>query len=755
MKVSSTEGAKFINVEGFPAGSAQRTSLALTCKNPASKWEILIELTRDLHRESDDIRDIGVPVLHEILLRTSTLRKIDLRGNGITHAGAALLLEGLRLNSNILQLSIQDEDETDDFIKEARRHEKDIQHFEVGQDGSILYSTLKRKPGVTFCTVITCLAACVMINGQEYITSPEPGNAKALLEKQALIDRRALLDVIQVINIRCLFNRSGAVKAIPPIRNWPYYAAIALWDKDEINIPFATIFDEQIENATKFINYLMTIMIGINKNTHPKKPKLPGALIAAARHGKGVLTACLINHLGCEQEPDEFGELPALKFLRRASEDGLDKPFYVWVTNNNMIANPSDDRTLRQAVENARLNPRSWWLRSATLTDNVSWWSPKPRSDVYWKLKNFGLEMVRLTEFKPGSFIDEVISSAAMRRKDTITCVTDKVLCDLATQLVTCVTEGNTELRTTPVWRIRTTLLAYKLFVSTPLELDSWIRSVSEIDENINDKEDSVSKNEDENINDKEDCVSKNEDENEGKVEEDKKSETDKDCEENNILPHLSKNIARNRKGLAAESRFTGRRFFKDIVNFVYDLLPTHEDTKLRCKEDEIEHIKGKRALRKIMEEAGIQVEGQVPLIEEECNYLCNEVLWKWLPKVGCMKKFWSHKAFEVVSGTEKQDSGCYDIDMESKQLRCGNYEARIITKGEELRIITKFIFAKETWQSLESEEPRGAQRTDKYENLLFSDEWNEEEDGKWDDKNTAQVYNLHSNEINLIIVLY
>ena len=315
----------------------------LKAMNPTEQWEVTIEMRCEEGQDGYAFGSAGAELLHEIIAKQVHLVRIDIRNNDIDVKSAALLLQALRLNKHIVQLIIYDEDDALDNPPNTRS------------------------------------SRAMSTHGG---TTSEPESEVLHKDDSGLTQH----DIQQVINIRCAHNKGTIVaNTLSDFGSaWPKYASMALCDLDALDMDFADLFDTLGRKTVKFIEDLKE---AVKRNEKVRQaalkkievekvviededvpyPKLPGALVAAARCCDVSLIRLLLD-MKCDPfETDEFGETPRLKMSRRQnSKDHLD---------------PCAQLSRKLYVCLDRLQPAVFRY-----------------DEPLWKVKNFALEVMRMAD---------------------------------------------------------------------------------------------------------------------------------------------------------------------------------------------------------------------------------------------------------------------------------------------------------------------------------------------------------------------
>ena len=311
----------------------------LKAMNPTEQWEVSIEMRREDGQEGLAFLDAGAVLLHKIIAKQVHLVRVDIRNNGVGVEGAELLLQALRVNRHVVQLSICDTEQ-----QNQNQNQKQ-----------------KQRP-LQVRDTHTCDA--------------EDGDDPHLGEVAA----QRMMHIQQVINIRCAHNRGTLVSSTFSDLGdtWPQYATEALYDVDVVDMAFSDLFDSRQREAVLFIELLQKAVDAQQHSAQQKLasnrtyPKLPGALVAAARWCDASVMTLLLD-MQCDAcETDAFGETPQLKMSRRQNRG----------TENYLDAcDRSQDLAQRLHVCLDRLQP-------AVLRYD----------EPLWKVKNFALEVMRMAD---------------------------------------------------------------------------------------------------------------------------------------------------------------------------------------------------------------------------------------------------------------------------------------------------------------------------------------------------------------------
>ena len=340
----------------------------LKAMNPTEQWEVTIEMRCEEGQVGYAFGSAGAELLHEIIAKQVHLVRIDIRNNDIDMKSAALLLQALRLNKHIVQLIIYDDCDAEDEDDVAEGHRGARSDRASTQYGSDRDSMNEEGPPTK----------------ENMETTPQ---AQSIQQKHHDIHgSHDIYDIQQVINIRCAHNKGTIVaNTLSDFGSaWPKYASMALYDLDALDMDFADLFDTLNGKTVKFIQDLKDevkrnekVRQAALKKIEVEKvviededvpyPKLPGALVAAARCCDVSLIRLLLD-MKCDPfETDEFGETPRLKMSRRQnSKDHLD---------------PCAQLSQKLYVCLDRLQPAVFRY-----------------DEPLWKAKNFALEVMRMAD---------------------------------------------------------------------------------------------------------------------------------------------------------------------------------------------------------------------------------------------------------------------------------------------------------------------------------------------------------------------
>eukprot|EP01061_Rhynchopus_euleeides_P047359 TRINITY_DN946_c0_g1_i12.p1 TRINITY_DN946_c0_g1~~TRINITY_DN946_c0_g1_i12.p1 ORF type:complete len:2710 (+),score=766.26 TRINITY_DN946_c0_g1_i12:124-8253(+) len=297
--------------------------MTLKAITPKEQWVATVELVKEEGHSGFAIGDEGSKLIGKILKQKVQLHRIDVRNNLIKKKGAEDLLEGLRHNSHVTQLLVAGEAEDAD------------------------------------------------------------------------------MGPVQIaIDILCMHNkgRVEADKLLAFGSEWPHYAAEALYHLDRINVEFSRLFEADSQGTVEFLNIVNRLLDErkrvLTKERPPVQgaaqplpppplPKLPGALVAAARCADLGVVKLLIDKWKCSPlETDEFGETPYLKLKRRRGngEDIMSDDRYTEVVKLLHVCLPD--------MQPPRLH----------------------YDDAMWKVKNFALMMMRMADNKKDTLLQELYS---------------------------------------------------------------------------------------------------------------------------------------------------------------------------------------------------------------------------------------------------------------------------------------------------------------------------------------------------------
>ena len=299
----------------------------LKAMNPTEQWEVTIEMRCEEGHDGFAMGNDGAHLLHEIIAKQVHLVRIDIRNNNIDVKSAELLLQALRLNKHIVQLIIYNESDTEQ-VKPCLR-----------------------------------MRSSTIGDGLEIDFEPQK-------EESPLTEN----DIQQVINIRCAHNKGTIVaNTLSDVGSaWPKYASMALYDLDALDMDFADLFDTLQQKTVMFITLLRAKARkeAELRKKETKYPKLPGALVAAARCCDVHLMNLLLT-MKCDPfETDDFGETPYLKMSRREKnkEHLIDDPLYAQLSQQLYVCLD-------------RLQPAVFRY-----------------DEPLWKVKNFALEVMRMAD---------------------------------------------------------------------------------------------------------------------------------------------------------------------------------------------------------------------------------------------------------------------------------------------------------------------------------------------------------------------
>ena len=518
LELSPDRGPDFLKVTGIPDSDGRLDTLSkilIQASKPVERWELNIEMVQDMGHDGAAIKDEGASLLNEIMTRKVSIRNIDLQHNQIGELGMLSLLEGLRANNQITRLSLADTASSMPSKGRGRYHRRPAVDLLVRD-----FEYVKKKFHKGFVNTIG-LAAAVIVStafvhknygmkcnssknsdkennkwndkkdnssshedltvhmGHQDDASSTPsrrlsqpgggGDSQSLFDENHAVTHQGSLirnrvrssrnswrpytesekELIQVINLRCQHNkgeiRSGILRDFNS--DWPYYTARALRDVPELHFNFNSLFDHQGEKTIEFISYLVEQCLFFNLPF----PKMRTALTAASRIGCCRIIKVLIQ-MGCSiAETDPHGETPWMKYQRQAR--GCIDP---------------EIRSLL-TVPKPHLVPK-----------NPKWHCTQ------WKLKNFALEMIRMYEEKCEGRKDEVepCQDLAAELIENLTfsdktISSDQKLQQLSLLSSLAINEARkcSRLSDTPVGRMNSTLLAYKLLAVSDHDLDDVLHA--------------------------------------------------------------------------------------------------------------------------------------------------------------------------------------------------------------------------------------------------------------------------------------
>eukprot|EP00754_Rhynchopus_humris_P004325 Rhum_TRINITY_DN12203_c0_g4::Rhum_TRINITY_DN12203_c0_g4_i1::g.50085::m.50085 len=304
--VNSARGPSF--VELYAVGS-HVNRFTLSGKNPTEKWELTIELRKEDGHEGFAIKNEGAALLADILKRKVCVSRIDLRNNGIDHVGAEKLLQGLRENENVTQLTVVDTLPTAPHRIDTYEHSLSLMTKKMLSTGSCCVVTvaaaiLAKRTAQHIEALCTPNQSAISLNASAATT---PTSRGCYLPPQFPVPLAGLVhpvmspvqretDLLQrtqrTINIRCSHHRGRITSETVEDfgETWPYYAALGMWDLKELNLDFSQLFDTQPDKTTEFVQSLAERCLEHNAPF----PKMPGALVAAARCGDLQLVELLL-----------------------------------------------------------------------------------------------------------------------------------------------------------------------------------------------------------------------------------------------------------------------------------------------------------------------------------------------------------------------------------------------------------------------------------------------------------------------------
>ncbi|KAJ9450397.1 hypothetical protein DIPPA_27974 [Diplonema papillatum] len=401
----------------------------LVVKKPSQKWEITIELTKKKPRPTPAIQCPGATAIRTILKLGVNLQKIDVRNNNIYVPGAEAILDGVRYCKSVVEVYFLDDGCVAQESPEEMQRPQELQKL-----SRATVAELRMRAASVFVVAALCSAASTCTLGPTFghvLTSKQSLRCVRLFNKQS--NQLRLLQIDQIISLRCT-HHAGMLYEDHVAEfgsRWPMIAAEALWDLDVVKMDFDALFDKRPAETVDFLTLLTFRCLISNK----EPPKLPRALVAAARCAS-LETIRLLLALGCQKfEYDLFGETPYLKSKRRKTREqhmrthphhihamipvrrspqtaslersGWGRSPEVQNSDNEMIRSllrvertcyTSLPRVLELMKESSRLTADA--SRAVLVSD--------AKSVTGWRLKRLALELIRLYENKPGNFLSEL-----------------------------------------------------------------------------------------------------------------------------------------------------------------------------------------------------------------------------------------------------------------------------------------------------------------------------------------------------------
>eukprot|EP01062_Namystynia_karyoxenos_P037533 TRINITY_DN2731_c0_g2_i1.p1 TRINITY_DN2731_c0_g2~~TRINITY_DN2731_c0_g2_i1.p1 ORF type:complete len:3132 (+),score=814.06 TRINITY_DN2731_c0_g2_i1:607-9396(+) len=247
------------------------------------RWAFRAELRHQPGRHGNAVRDEGAGLLAKILRGGVPIKHVDLRNNQITAQGARALLAALRHNEHVASMVLE-RVSTLSALQEGERAESDV--------------------------------------GSEAPGDGAPGDDQREVPKTSL-EHLTVEELQHVINIRCLHNQGllSAESVMGLGENWHTYAARALADCAQLQFDWGLIFDECAHDRTRLLE-VTDFVRGLRPQGKAGSaasggPKLPGALVAAARAGCRQMVKELLDAGADTREADSHGETALVKMRRR------------------------------------------------------------------------------------------------------------------------------------------------------------------------------------------------------------------------------------------------------------------------------------------------------------------------------------------------------------------------------------------------------------------------------------------------------
>ena len=445
--VSAARGPSFVELDAYRSKNNpdKFQDVWVTCKNPSERWEVLLALRREEPQEGCFIGNMGAVLLEEILLRQVCLKKIDVRMNRIDHHGARRLLNAVKKNKHVQEMIVVD----------SQPILTDALECKVGTL-TIAGMRAKYASPISDVAAAACTAALCCV-----------------VQFDGMHEENMMQHFQRLISVRCKNKGHIHHSMLEDYGSaWTFYFASALKDAEVLSMDYGEVYDNDPKRMGAFLYQLAENCV----SEHIPFPKMPGALVAAARCGSIRQIKMLID-MGCDPyERDQFGETPYKKLLRRKRTYG--ENFIDW----------------DPAVEHELCVPLSYIH---------PYFIPVPE----WQIKNFALEIMRICESSNHTIVDEVTNTFREYRraaiglvlKDDVTSLLDTMSSsrDGAEELMSKIERGFEHSRTkvttllrktvkglqdvsrtcphlskrTPIGRVSTTLMCLKLLSCEGQEL--------------------------------------------------------------------------------------------------------------------------------------------------------------------------------------------------------------------------------------------------------------------------------------------
>eukprot|EP00659_Diplonema_papillatum_P023085 gene23085-35375_t len=471
LRIPTPKGPDFAEIEWHRQrirGRAAATDcFKISAKKPTERWELVLEVREDTGHDGFAIKDEGAEILHSILKRNVRLQRIDVRNNKITSKGAALLLSSLRVNHNIHQLAIADRSGSllDSHLHHGeKKWERLLERLQLQLcvfAALVVRFAYENKFKLPFLNLLRlrrldsvpsklsdgCDTPITRVNSE--FSATERTYEQHSDKGEETRDAKVLMEIQSVINLRCQHHKGTVdLDGVRDFgRHWPQYAASAFWDVAQLDVNMSDLFDEQPHEIASFFALLAENCI---LNTGQKAfPKLPGALVSAARVGDLKLVDLLLFMCCNKEETDDFGETPFLKLKRRSQDRHR---------NLNQIELCKLEKHLRVPLQ---------YVTSARKIK---------QNDVEWQLKNFALEVVRICEAKEDAgtvgLLDEIQKNISQHTKAPR--APGDILDLLRQRAKRCISQARScsHLSRTPIGRMNTTLLCYYLYCSASQDIE-------------------------------------------------------------------------------------------------------------------------------------------------------------------------------------------------------------------------------------------------------------------------------------------
>eukprot|EP01065_Artemidia_motanka_P023916 TRINITY_DN2856_c0_g1_i1.p1 TRINITY_DN2856_c0_g1~~TRINITY_DN2856_c0_g1_i1.p1 ORF type:complete len:1900 (+),score=535.12 TRINITY_DN2856_c0_g1_i1:587-6286(+) len=331
----------------------------ITCRR--ERWDVLAELRKSAARPGMAIGDEGAELLARVLELRVPLRRISLCNNGISEDGAAKLLEALRQNPHVEQLTLAEPT-------------RDTEEFK------------------------TCARAV----------------------KLRCLHNRSVTSGSGVVSAEDLKLLGHGIRG-----GWPRVASLALWDVRDMKLDFEGTFTAQPDGALETEQFILQLQETRVRNQCAQLPAPDGALLPATRCASPKLVQTLLDYGANYCARDKFGEPAWLKLERRAgtakwleSEEGesVGELSHSLREQINLLRELEKDESPKWAdVIDHMASDRGYGISTNFLdycTSAPLCEPPEPAEDhAQWYLKSFALQMYRAWHIKDGDVIDELISN--------------------------------------------------------------------------------------------------------------------------------------------------------------------------------------------------------------------------------------------------------------------------------------------------------------------------------------------------------